>query len=55
LAFEVDVLYLLPVAMIYSHLGLDAFFKVLIFLLILALAILFFWAKGVFTWPRRLR
>jgi len=55
LAFEVDVLYLLPVAVIYSRLGLDALFKVFIFLLILALAILFFWAKGVFTWPRRLR
>jgi len=55
LAFEVDVLYLLPVAVIYSRLGLDAFFKVLIFLLVLALAILFFWAKGVFTWPRRLQ
>jgi NADH:ubiquinone oxidoreductase subunit 3 (subunit A) len=55
LAFEVDVLYLLPVTAIYSRLGLDAFFKVLIFLLILALAILFFWAKGVFTWPRRLK
>jgi NADH:ubiquinone oxidoreductase subunit 3 (subunit A) len=55
LAFEVDVLYLLPVAVIYRHLGLEAFFKVLIFLLVLALAILFFWAKGVFTWPRRLQ
>jgi NADH:ubiquinone oxidoreductase subunit 3 (subunit A) len=55
LAFEVDVLYLLPVAVVYSRFGLDAFFKVLIFLLILALAILFFWAKGVFTWPRRLK
>jgi len=55
LAFEVDVLYLLPVAVVYSQFGLDAFFKVLLFLLILALAILFFWAKGVFTWPRRLK
>jgi NADH:ubiquinone oxidoreductase subunit 3 (subunit A) len=55
LAFEVDVLYLLPVAVIYSRLGLDAFFKVFVFLFILALAILYFWAKGVFTWPRRLQ
>jgi NADH:ubiquinone oxidoreductase subunit 3 (subunit A) len=54
LAFEVDVLYLLPVAVIYSQLGLDAFIKVFVFLFILALAILYFWAKGVFTWPRRL-
>ncbi|MGA8240747.1 MAG: NADH-quinone oxidoreductase subunit A, partial [Desulfobacterales bacterium] len=55
LAFEVDVLYLLPVAVIYSRLGLDAFFKVFVFLFTLALAILYFWAKGVFTWPRRLQ
>ena len=55
LAFEVDVLYLLPVSVIYPKLGLDAFFKVFLFLFVLALAIVFFWAKGVFTWPRRLK
>ena len=54
LAFEVDVLYLLPVSVVFNQLGLDAFFKIFIFLFVLFLAIVFFWAKGVFTWPRRI-
>lgn len=54
LAFEVDVLYLLPVSVVYPQLGWDAVVKVFIFLAVLALAVVFFWAKGVFTWPRRI-
>lgn len=55
LAFEVDVLYLLPVSVIYAQLGVDALVKVSIFLFVLAMAVVFFWAKGVFTWPRRIQ
>lgn len=56
LAFDVDVLYLFPVATYYPEaVGLISFFKVFIFLAILALAIIYFWAKGVFTWPRRIQ
>jgi NADH:ubiquinone oxidoreductase subunit 3 (subunit A) len=55
LAFEVDVLYLLPVSVVYPQLGVDAMVKVLIFLFVLVLAVVFFWAKGVFTWPRRIK
>lgn len=56
LAFDVDVLYLFPVSVQY-HLtqGWLAFFKVLIFLVFLALSIVYFWAKGVFTWPHKIR
>lgn len=51
LAFEVDVLYLFPVALYYSQaVGFSSFLKVFIFLLVLALAVLFFHAKGVFRW-----
>jgi len=54
LAFEVDVLYLFPVALFYSQTsGFSAFFKVFIFLLVLALAVLFFHAKGVFKWSQK--
>jgi len=54
LAFEVDVLYLCPVALFYSRtMGFSAFFKVFVFLLVLALAVLFFHAKGVFKWPQK--
>jgi NADH:ubiquinone oxidoreductase subunit 3 (subunit A) len=56
LAFDVDVLYLFPVATYYPEaVGLISFFKVFIFLAILVLAIIYFWAKGVFTWPRRIQ
>jgi NADH-quinone oxidoreductase subunit A len=56
LAFDVDVLYLFPVAVQYRlTIGWSAFFEVLGFLFFLALAIVYFWAKGVFTWPRKIR
>jgi NADH-quinone oxidoreductase subunit A len=56
LAFDVDVLYLFPVATYYPEAsGLIPFLKLFVFLAILVLAILYFWAKGVFTWPRRIR
>jgi NADH-quinone oxidoreductase subunit A len=56
LAFDVDVLYLFPVAVQYRlTTGWTAFFEVLIFLFFLGLAIVYFWAKGVFTWARRIQ
>lgn len=56
LAFDVDVLYLFPVAVYYpSAEGLGAFFAVALFLAVLGLAVLYFWRKGVFSWPRRIR
>lgn len=55
LAFDVDVLYLFPVAAYYpSSEGWIPFVKVFIFLFVLAASIVYFWAKGVFTWPRRI-
>ena len=53
-AFEVDVLYLFPVALAFGdpELGWRAFAEVGIFLFILSLAILFAWRKGVFSWAR---
>jgi len=55
LAFEVDVLYLFPVAVAYGEaVGLSAFLKVFVFVFVLALAVVFFWAKGVFKWPRKI-
>ena len=55
LAFEVDVLYLFPVAVYYpSSVGWLPLVKVFIFLFVLALGVVYFWAKGVFTWPRRI-
>jgi len=56
LAFEVDILYLFPVAALYgTPQGADATFKLLVFIAVLAAAIFYFMRKGVFTWPRRIQ
>ncbi|WP_029898142.1 NADH-quinone oxidoreductase subunit A [Desulfohalovibrio reitneri] len=55
LAFDVDVLYLFPVAAHYPDAeGFVPLVKVFIFLAVLALGVAYFWRKGVFTWPRRI-
>ena len=58
LAFDVDVLYLFPVATVYNTdiiskvRGISEFF---IFIGILSLAIIYAWVKGVFTWERKIK
>jgi NADH-quinone oxidoreductase subunit A len=54
LAFDVDVLYLFPVAAVYPDSpGWAFFWELVVFLGNLALAVVYFWRKGVFTWPRK--
>jgi NADH-quinone oxidoreductase subunit A len=56
LAFDVDVLYLFPVAVIYPRtVGWFPFLEIMIFLSVLGAAILYFYKKGVFTWPRKIK
>lgn len=56
LAFDVDVLYLFPVASYYPDSeGVTALIKVFIFLFALALGCLYFWKKGVFEWPHKIQ
>ncbi len=54
IAFDVDVLYLFPVALSYAR-GerVHEFYALLLFVLILSLAIIYAWGKGVFTWKRK--
>lgn len=51
-AFEVDILYLFPVALVFGDAGLGwrDLIETAMFLLILSLAILFAWRRGVFRW-----
>ncbi len=51
-AFEVDVLYLFPIALVFDEPGLGwrDLIETSMFLVILSLAILFAWRKGVFRW-----
>jgi len=54
LAFDVDILYLFPVAAAYNHVsGLRGVAELFIFIAILSLAIVYAWTKGVFSWARK--
>jgi NADH-quinone oxidoreductase subunit A len=56
LAFDVDVLYLFPVAVAYRNIpGWLPLVELLVFVLILSLAVAYFWRKGIFTWPRKIK
>ena len=49
-AFEVDVLYLFPVALVYGEYAWRDLVELSMFLVILGLAILYAWRRGVFEW-----
>ena len=52
-AFAVDVLFLIPVALIYNRVfPIRDFVEVVIFVGILSLVIIYAWKKGVFEWTR---
>lgn len=55
LAFDVDVLFLFPVAVAYNSPEVMSrdFIEIIIFVGILSLAIVYAWIKGVFTWDRK--
>lgn len=54
IAFDVDILYLFPVALSYTRGGaIHEFYALVVFVLILALAVVYAWGKGVFTWKRK--
>jgi NADH-quinone oxidoreductase subunit A len=54
LAFDVDVLFLFPVAMAYNDAqGIRPFIEIVLFVGILSLAVVYAWKKGVFKWERK--
>jgi NADH-quinone oxidoreductase subunit A len=55
LAFDVDVLFLFPVALAYNDemFALRDLVEILLFVGILSLAVVYAWVKGVFTWERK--
>ncbi len=55
-AFAVDVLYLIPVALVYNRIKefvIRDFVEMLIFVGILSLVIVYAWKKGIFEWKRK--
>jgi NADH-quinone oxidoreductase subunit A len=56
LAFDVDVLYLFPVAAAFDKVsGVRGVVEFFIFVGILSLAIIYAWAKGVFEWEKKIK
>ena len=53
LPFDVDVLYLFPVALAYGKYAIRDLVEVVIFVGILSLAIVYAWCKGVFEWESK--
>jgi NADH-quinone oxidoreductase subunit A len=53
LAFDVDVLYLFPVALTYDKLVVRDLIEVILFVGILSLSIVYAWRKRVFEWKHR--
>lgn len=54
LAFDVDILFLFPVALAYNkHFALRDFVEIVLFVAVLSLAVVYAWRKGVFEWKPR--
>ena len=54
IAFAVDVLYLIPVALVYNReVAIRDFVELVIFVGILSLVIVYAWKKGVFEWNQK--
>ncbi|MBN2331496.1 MAG: NADH-quinone oxidoreductase subunit A [Deltaproteobacteria bacterium] len=54
LAFDVDILYLFPVATAFDRVdSLRGVIEFVVFISILSLAVIYAWAKGVFVWPKK--
>jgi NADH-quinone oxidoreductase subunit A len=53
-AFAVDVLYLIPVALVYGRqFAIRDFVELFLFVGVLSLVVVYAWKKGVFQWNRR--
>ncbi len=53
-AFAVDVLFLIPVALVYNReFPVHDFVEMLIFVGVLSLVIVYAWKKGIFEWKRK--
>lgn len=51
-AFEVDILYLFPIALVYEGYAWRGFIEIALFLAFLSMAIVYAWRKGVFRWAK---
>ena len=50
LAFDVEILFLIPWAIVFDRLGVFAFIEMVLFILVLLVGLLYAWAKGALDW-----
>ena len=50
IAFDVEVVFMYPWAVLYRRLGLFGFVEMMIFILILGLGLVYVWRKGALEW-----
>jgi NADH-quinone oxidoreductase subunit A len=50
--FDVEVIFLYPWSVVFRSLGWFAFFEMLLFVLVMALGLVYVWRKGVLDWGR---
>ena len=51
--FDVEVIFIVPWAVVYRDLGMFAFVEMVLFLVILILGLVYAWKKGVLHWFTR--
>lgn len=51
-AFDMEMVYMFPWAVVFKRLGLVAFLDMFVFLVILLSALVFAWKEGALTWER---
>ncbi len=51
-AFDMEMVFMFPWAVVFKQIGLVAFLDMFVFIAILAAAILFAWKEGAFDWER---
>ena len=51
-AFDMEMVYMFPWAVVFKRLGLVAFLDMFVFIAILAVAIAYAWKEGAFDWER---
>lgn len=51
-AFDMEMVFMFPWAVVYKRVGLVAFFDMFVFVAILAAALFFAWKEGTFDWER---
>src|SRR5215212_3978263 len=51
IVFDIEIVFLYPLAVVLNQLAWFGFFELLVFIVILALAYVYIWRKGALEWP----